>query len=881
MISKLEKIILAPGVSGNELSKTMAMNNVNNFNVRICGDKELARIGLMRSGVSVTKEFLNSREENNIIAEAVEGIEYFGKPSNSDIQQIANAIRRMRSFVTDRDEATKIEECLNKGEFMDKNSALLSVYKKFIEIITSHDMLDSISLVRLAIEKCSPIENAEFITLEEFPLTPLQTKLIETLSGGKYKSSNLFELFKTDSSATVKINSFKECYGAPNEVETILDDIYRNNSLDKCSVAVTDTRTYSQLFFDYAILYNIPVTFGCGIPITNSNPAKLLKLYNSWTSSGFYSGMVLNEMLNSNTFHKGVLKKEFAEKIKDFDEENYSSILRNVKNILVNIRLTNNDKENTNRLNDYKKVLAEQEIENNNSDYNTCIPYLEVLSNELTLPPEEFIKKYAYIRKSDKTCSEKLLMLLDNAAVNAIYDEMRLLRLSKVEQNDDAMIHTVLGLSVLKSRCEQGSLYVTSIDGAISYIRDNLYIAGLSASKYPGSPTENYLLLDNDIKGFGDDLVRYTSRGKIKAKRDRLFNLVEIASALGSKVNVSYPGLNVSELKRDNRSSLIYELYRKEHGQNASSDELDKDTIRIDYFEPAISSSRKVGEEYNAGNKVTQQDIEEREQVTNTNSLEKEYSPTVLETYFTCPRRFKLRYILGIKEPAEENEFEIISANESGNLAHSLMEELANSSMSRDEFIQLSETYFDRFIKTNPPLVKQNVQNEKNQFIDMMRNAYDQDKHREVILKEEDLHCEHESGVKLFGRPDRVERLEDGSVVIVDYKTGRNVKHVENDFKTCLQIIIYAYLMEKAGEKIDHCEYRYIRLNETVPCAYNDYMKEYLNKWLVFFKEKMEENVFLFPINADSDDDDKNPCLYCKYGAICGKTEKKKDGEEQ
>jgi hypothetical protein len=162
-------------------------------------------------------------------------------------------------------------------------------------------------------------------------------------------------------------------------------------------------------------------------------------------------------------------------------------------------------------------------------------------------------------------------MQLDLAASVAIYDELKVIRASGVEQATEDMILNVLKLEVASTRSEEGKLYVTWIDGALSSIRENLYIAGLSASKYPGSPRENYLLLDADLKLFGDSAEYMTSDGQIGRKRDRLLTLARLASGLGSSINVSFAGLNVSELKKDNASSLVFELYREESGKNATS----------------------------------------------------------------------------------------------------------------------------------------------------------------------------------------------------------------------------------------------------------------------------------------------------------------------
>ncbi len=869
-----EKIYLAPGASGAELSKRLAMHGVNCFNIRIVGAGELARIALMRSGIAIAEDFVSSREETALVAEAVKGETYFGKTTYSDIKEIAGAIRRMRSLVSEGDEPTVINETLSKGIFSEKNAALVSVYKKFMTILSERKLIDSVSLVRKAASE-SIVIDADFYVIEEYPLTPLESFLLKKLSGEKYSVVSLRDLFGVEEKH-LKIKSFKNCYGAPNELETILTDIYNGKKLDKCTVAVADTSTYAQIFFDYALLYDLPITFGCGIPIKNSNPARLLVLYYNWMTEGFFGAASINAMLNSKAFDSKKLQEIYPE-----PDENFSwSVFYET---VGNLRLTNDEGINRKRIADFKKaILDEKEVTDPESkDYKTilrkisCIPFLEVLAKELSLPAEDFIQKYSMIRKGSETNSQKLLMMLDLDAVRTIYDELKVIRSAGIEQATEDMILNVLGLSVGNSKSEEGKLYVTGIDGAYSSVRENLYIAGLSASKYPGSPVENYLLLDADLRLFGEGAESFTSDGKIEKKRERLLSLARLSSGLGSDIYVSYAGLNVSELKKDNASSLVFELYREESGSNATSKELEEHTEKVDYFEPAISKTRKVGESYNEGKAVLQmEDLEEREPVTVAVNLDKEYSPSALNTLFGCPRAFMLGNILGIPQPDEEDPFSVIPANDCGTLAHHLMEELANSDMSLEDFVKLSGDCFDRYILQHPVLLDKDAENEKEQFIDMMETAYRMDPHREVILKEEDIHCVHESGVKLHGYPDRVEKLADGSYLIVDFKSGRNIAHVQDDIDTCLQIVIYAYLMEQQGLRISGGEFRYIRLGETVSCKYDDEMKAQLNEKLCRFKEILTASEFPvseFAIKRTNDDPD--PCKYCKFGMICGKNE--------
>ncbi len=873
-----ERIILTPGAMGIELEKSLAMHGVNSFNLRICSAVELARMSLMRSGVAIPGDFVSRREETALVAEAAMDVEYFKTASYSDMKDLAGAIRSMRSLVAEKDEEELIADIMSRGEFTDKNAAIVSVYQKYIKLLKERKLTDSVFVIRKALSESVPFD-ADFLYLTEYPLNPLEKALLTKLSGGKARETSLTELFEIEG-AGVKIDSFKDCYGASNEVEAIIDEIYKTNAVDKCTVAVTDPLVYGQLFFDLALLYDIPITFSCGIPITNSNPAGLLALYHRWISGGFFSGYLLNSMLDSPFFNSAVINGIYPEKTDDFNRSAYEKIL-------CGLRLTNDKNVNEKRLADFKKAVADEEKFTDPSDEKAykkykekklCLPYLEVLAKELALPVEEFISKHAYIRKGSGTNAGRLLMMLDRASVNAIKDEIRIMRASGVKLSDDEIIQNALGLSVASCSSEEGKLFVTGIDGALTTVRENIYIAGLSASKYPGSPKEDHLLLDTDLALFGEDETGHmTSNGRIVGKRERLLSLVRLSSGLGSRIHVSYSGLNVSELKRDNASSLIYELYREEHKGNVTPEELKEHIVKVNYFKPALSATRKVGEAYNDGKLIIPVHTGKKKKEKHIKwDLDREFSPTELDVYNTCKRKFMLKYLVGIQEPDDDMPFKVIAANESGNIAHTLMKELGNSDMTLEEFLELSGDYFDLFLLENPPLLEQNANAEKAQFLKMMETAYSTDPHREVVLGEEKISCVHESGVGIQGYPDRIERSEDGNYLVVDFKTGRKINHVEDDIESCLQNVMYAYLMEQNGFKISGTEYRYIRLGETVSCKYDDQKKKELFLKLSDFKNHLESADFPIPDKAyekNREKDEPDPCVYCKYGLICGKTD--------
>ena len=605
----------------------------------------------------------------------------------------------------------------------------------------------------------------------------------------------------------------------------------------------------------------------------NSNPAKLLVLYYKWITGGFYGTDSLDSMLNSEAFDITLLYDNFEEN-SDFDR-------RIFRETLGFLRLTDNPEINEQRIGNYIKSieLEEKNISKESKDYDmflkkkACISALEIVSKELSLPTEDFILKYAYIRKPGKTNSENLLRKVDLAALDVIVNELKVIKGSGINQETDDIIKNVLSHNVCVQSSEEGCLHITEIGKAFSSLRKNIYIVGLSALRFPGSPKENYLLLDEDLDNFGEEAKIYSSNGKIIRKKELLISLAELAASFECELSLSYSGLNVSELKKENASSLIFELFSMEN-KNAESRELEEKIEEIAYFEPKISITREIGMAYNDGKQILFSESNTTPDAVSVR-VEKYYSPSAINNYFSCPRLFYLANLLEIPEPQSNDPFEVISAADRGKLAHSLMEKLANNEMTEKEFISLAENEIDCFLLQKTPLIDVNANAIKDDFISMMSNAYRTDTKRRVVLAEEDIYCEHESGVRIHGFPDRVEEMPDGSYLVVDYKTGATVKHVQDDINTCLQVVMYAYLMEHKKDNplsISGGEFRYIKVGQNIDCKYDDEIKGALNDKLAEFKSGLESGEF--PISSAAfDTDGGSPCKFCKYISVCGRNE--------
>lgn len=884
----MERIILAPGANGTELTKTMALRGCQSYNLRIFNGVELADEALLRSGIILEESLLTPVQENNLVAEALKGITYFPSSSYGDVERVAAALRSLRKQAGAGQEPELIKAALGRGSFKAKNAALLKVYYNYMDLLKAQKALDGISLMRRALQEALPLaDNTELLLLEEYPVSPLEQALVQQLIGNfkAIRTIKLEELMKL-SSQPIVLDQLKSCYGAPNEVENVIDQVYRAGNLDQCTIALADVRTYSQLFLDYALLYNLPVTFGCGLPISNANPAKLLKQYATWASQ-LFDGEVLVAMLESSCFKSSALWTALSPLPENFS---YHAFL----DILKSLRLTNNSSVNAALLANFEAGINYEDplIAVGTKDRSKfearkkSLPVLKQLAHELELNLEDFLYKYSYLRQEQGSSTPKLLAKLDLAARSCIYETIQLM-----QQGNNPTIEDILAQVQQRMLCpqrfEEGKLHITSIKGALTALRDKIYIVGLSSANYPGKPVENPLLLDEDLRSFGPASEYITSTGQNHTKKAQLLSLVKLASAAHCQVNLSYSGLDVAELKDQNPSSLLFELYRLEQGATASIGAFKNRLQQVAYFEPAISRNREIGNKYNEGKQIFPYSsstsisaLPASSSVVPQNSpatvpvsrlLDRAYSPSALEKFFQCPRHFFYASVLGLSENDKRELFQVINPAEEGTLAHLMMDQLVensqnnkNEKMAQDEFLKLVSNSFDNFLREHPVINSGAVPKAKAEFMDMMKSAYDNYKVKPAPIKEVDISALHPCGIKLHGFPDCVEEV-NGSYVVVDYKTSRQVKHTQDDIISCLQVVIYAFLLESLGYKVDHGEFRYIRLGaQVITCKYDDAMKKELDEKLKSFKQALEHSDF--PIISSKDN-----CQYCKMGDLCGR----------
>lgn len=507
----LEKIIIAPSANEAELLRTLAAYGVNTLGLRIMSGVKLAEYALMHSGIAVTEKYADSSAQAALIYSILGGIPHFESAAFPDAQNITAALNTVRGLISEN-EHDVLHDTLSKGEFPENSSALSAVYDRYIAVLKENNLIDGIQLIRRATQNASRIK-ADIIVLEEFTLTAAEQNLVMKISGGNYRSIRISELFGVPEKP-LNYADITEAYGEANEAENIISHIYKNEiALDKCTVAVADISKYPQLISDIASRYGIPVTFGCGLPIRNAFPAQFLRNYYDWKTSGYCGVDALKRMIFDSSFDRSSLLEALGiEKI---------SRLKELVEVAGNLRISDDKNTNQERISKYGNAFPEK---------SEMTELLKKLASELERGCAYFVCRYTYIRKDE--CGR-----IDRAALNIIDREIAAYTQFAGGSAVD-IIPDILSRNILSENSREGCLHVCTLSQAMCSMRENLFIAGLSASNFPSAPTENYLVPDNDMLLFGEDAP--TSEKIISDRKKQLSELLEFAASLDTKIRLSY-----------------------------------------------------------------------------------------------------------------------------------------------------------------------------------------------------------------------------------------------------------------------------------------------------------------------------------------------------
>ena len=227
-----------------------------------------------------------------------------------------------------------------------------------------------------------------------------------------------------------------------------------------------------------------------------------------------------------------------------------------------------------------------------------------------------------------------------------------------------------------------------------------------------------------------------------------------------------------------------------------------------------------------------------------------------------------------------------ISRLEQGNLIHKILENFFNEITTSTKLLQLSDIELDQLIKkhTDSAILKipnSNFKiNEKNRLVIIIREYISLEKQRDYfeVLETESASEVNIEGLKFSTRIDRMDRTASGAKLIIDYKTGKNVKasHLTGDPLEQAQLPIYAITNSVEGISFatinsNNCEFKAITKDKfELPIS-----KQASNKMPDWDKQVTEWTSSLtaasqnFQSGVASVLPAKKACDFCDYDLLC------------
>lgn len=802
-MSVKEKIIFSNNLNETELLRTLSKNGNNTFGVRVLNDVEICSYILVRNGKSLDGRYISDKEQAYI---------YFSilNASLSDATNIKNAINTFRDCIL-TDSLNEMNNILS-NDFKLKKDTITETFAKYIEYKKNNNLYDKYDMIEFIIDNKLKVSNVDLEYFTEFDITASFKSMINEVFD-KVNEISISKYFNND-----KPNiDIVKVYGKSNEIEAIFNKINKDNiPLDNCQIILANSKDMTEIL-PYLNEFNITYTTGVGVPFIETNPAKLLKLLIDLKNRNYgvdgYKDLFNSSVFNTKTFTKIFTVGNKLDFIKYNDFIKYAGWLR---------------------------IGYDNKPTINNKLYDADIAKaLNTLNNDMQKGILPFIIKYVRNDKSNPAIISKMEELINAKNIYAL------------STPDDELLSELFSSFVNKQVSTSGSIHVTSIDNAFASIREYNFFIGLDED-FPCNAKENYLIYDDEYKKTKSDL--YLSKKIIERKIARTKKLIE----LSNNVMLSYSYYGLFDLKEKNPSSIIYDLLseNKEYSLKEFLLGEDKKHPVFDFTSSDINENTNVIKSRINNNtaiitKSTYSITYDPKAL-----LEKKYNPSSIVNFFEEGGKFGfiLANIYEIKIDEEDNPYNVIPANEKGTLIHSLVENFNKKDISKSDFINKGVQAFEEFLEKRPPIIVASEDKEKEDYKNLISNLYDMEKYDSTcIVCEEEIDDVKVSNICFKGKFDRVEKDKDGNYILVDYKTGRNITHVDGDPVTCIQGLIYAYMIEHTNNpkikalkmpRLSRIEFRYPYAKKIVSIDYSKANEKSMTDKIEEFKKAILNHEF-------------------------------------
>ncbi|PKP55356.1 hypothetical protein CVT91_15895, partial [Candidatus Atribacteria bacterium HGW-Atribacteria-1] len=396
----------------------------------------------------------------------------------------------------------------------------------------------------------------------------------------------LYDIDKISSNLPGKLNiELSQSHGEYNEVKTIIRKIKSQKiPLDEVSIFYTVQEPYSQYLYQLSRQYSFNITFGNGISIKNTSPAKLFFALIDWIRDN-YSIAKLYFLLTGGNF-------EFKNQQSNPDTPNpqrVASLLRNspighkrnryIKGLDLSIRQLKREIEQVSedRQEGYRKKIK---------DFFWIREFITQIFHELpqenfdyTISPKQIAQGLINIVTSPKQIAQGLINIvtnyskidednnLDEEAIKKIKERLTIFiesdyPLPNMPVNEVLTLITDL-IKNERVNCSEprgGCLHTASYKKGIWLNRPYNFIVGMDSAKFPDLAHDGSILLDAEKKNTGR-----INPNKEKGKENQ-YKMLQLLTSLKGKIILSYSRFDTQDNRELAPSSLILQLYRLKTG---------------------------------------------------------------------------------------------------------------------------------------------------------------------------------------------------------------------------------------------------------------------------------------------------------------------------
>jgi ATP-dependent helicase/DNAse subunit B len=281
------------------------------------------------------------------------------------------------------------------------------------------------------------------------------------------------------------------------------------------------------------------------------------------------------------------------------------------------------------------------------------------------------------------------------------------------------------------------------------------------------------------------------------------------------------------------------------------------------------------------------------------------FSPSSLSKYINCKLQFYFSYVLRLKVPDEMLEF----ADDAtlGTVIHATLEEIytpfidAEIEIKKLSNLNIADLVTAQFAKPKNKIsfTSEDLVHGRNRLAFEIATRYvenvltvDRDSKEKHTLRtlEKELNYTltwDENSAMLFGKADRIDELEEGSIRIIDYKTGSvdasklKVKEIETLFydpkqAKSFQLMMYAYMYHHAISSSEPIRSGIISIrdkkapfNPLIVYETDVISSEILAEFEAFLRQLLSE-IYDAETRFDQTQDTQR-CQYCDYKTICNR----------